>query len=185
MSTLGDIREPSTYPAIVKNFFGKNPDSAYGAIRKIGIGAEFALLAELNNSALYDSEMRSPFFSLLRKIGGDESIRVLENNIAKSDHLELKRKMSETVRLIKKKPSYARLGQIRNFKGLPIRDWSARNGKEQHKGQLSSVFERTATITCANGDIVELPIKGLGENDREYIEKELQAAVAIDSPLAD
>ena len=105
LSTLGEMKEPVTYPVFVKQLFNKEKrNRASQTILRFGNSAEAALLEQIDNPALSDKKTSQTFFSLLGRIGGNKTLEVLQRRVAEIDDTMIEKAMKSAIRAIERKP---------------------------------------------------------------------------------
>ena len=100
---IGDMKEPVTYPVLVKQLFDKEKrNRAKTLFLRFGPSAEPALLAQIDNPALSDSKTSQIFYSLIGKIGGNKSLELLQKHVAETDNTTAEKTIKSAIRTIKR-----------------------------------------------------------------------------------
>ena len=171
---LVDLREPATYPAIAKLLFdSKKKSKAYSYIPKLGIDAESAVLAQLENQSVSDYSTAKSFFRLVGRIGGNESLEYLRKLADETDASAIEREIRKAIAVIERKPAWARISTAQSADGPIEREWLDRSGKKRVIGKLLVVADGKAMIQI-NEEVLAMKLELLSQADRQYIEKEMK-----------
>ena len=174
LSALVDLREPATYPAIAKLLFdSKKKSKAYSCIPKLGIDAESAVLAQLENQSVSDYSTAKSFFRLVGRIGGNESLEYLRKLADETDASAIEREIRKAIAVIERKPVWARISTAQSADGPIEREWLDRSGKKRVIGKLLVVADGKAMIQI-NEEVLAMKLELLSQADRQYIEKEMK-----------
>ena len=102
---LIELKQPATYDEIAKLLF-KRSRQRYALRRadKLGIGFEPALLSQIDNSELTNSDTAKLYFDLLGKVGGNKTLELLRQRVENEGSRSIQSKMQSVIRKIERKP---------------------------------------------------------------------------------
>ena len=102
---LIELKQPATYDEIAKLLF-KHSRQRYALRRadKLGIGFEPALLSQIDNSELTNSDTAKLYFDLLGKVGGNKTLELLRQRVENEGSRSIQSKMQSVIRKIERKP---------------------------------------------------------------------------------
>ena len=102
---LIELKQPATYDEIAKLLFKRSRQRyALRRAHKLGIGFEPALLSQIDNSELTNSDTAKLYFDLLGKVGGNKTLELLRQRVENEGSRSIQSKMQSVIRKIERKP---------------------------------------------------------------------------------